>query len=783
MHATTAPPQAKVILHIENLTSANQGNVRSVAPDVPVDTPRIQQVVDIGGGLLVQCVLYDNHLFIGPMGPESPWYYFNEMTPNEGDDLATFQVVGGGQTKVVTRNYNWRSRSGYSYSWGGSHKTLEVEQVDCYMRGKSCLDYQGHYGFDPNSPGRLPYVYVNMVITAFGQTREVEMKFRLPGTGTVVLGDTNGRPRLEVSVDALGVTHSIHEDFEIAEDGRYTRHARGLGPLGVLYRHLRYSEIEGGKDALWAAFLGRWSPSSPPMDGLASLFKRKAFRPNFERLEKEQPIDWAFLRWLQGNVTDSGRKNNQLLGAFFKVCAADYDKMLAALQTARAEIVKGTTSWEAYTSGNRTIQGGHPATREACLSLPGAAEKVADQEAKKDFRKRKSSADQADGLLGEGNTYPKLRAAIRDGHIPIKVFNQPGKDGQPVNREFALWERALKQKGWAETIYEVCADASRRSTYERDITPWLNSLFTWPAYLSKHTEGRKKWTGKPKFVSSQWELEMNDDADDAEGPQKTVKERSAFTPWVDNENRILTIPYVAVCVTGVRAQWCYSRNFYLFEAGFTDPETGGIVVNDYEKNLNGQGDDYGLCYFTLTGTMTARGYPTFLIIFERRKRGIDQAHDPVTETFVHFHRVRPCRSKNSVKTPACELVERCYQYMAGNIPAKNIASQQGDLIFIKHGNDPIKAKAKVKDDAESGPAFEFESHRFVSDNPDVPLTLHLSAAKTPRNRLGFMHAPGGLSVRHPEHDNIVGLAAGWYEIRRCKSYENNPAAIWSLTID
>jgi len=49
--------------------------------------------------------------------------------------------------------------------------------------------------------------------------------------------------------------------------------------------------------------------------------------------------------------------------------------------------------------------------------------------------------------------------------------------------------------------------------------------------------------------------------------------------------------------------------------------------------------------------------------------------------------------------------------------------------------------------------------------------------------MGFMHAPSGLSVRHPEHDDIVGLEEGWYEVRRCKSYENNPAGIWSLTID
>jgi len=77
----------------------------------------------------------------------------------------------------------------------------------------------------------------------------------------------------------------------------------------------------------------------------------------------------------------------------------------------------------------------------------------------------------------------------------------------------------------------------------------------------------------------------------------------------------------------------------------------------------------------------------------------------------------------------------------------------------------------------------FESHALQSLNPDVALTLHRSTAKTPQNRLGFVWAPSGLRVGHPEHDDIEHLSEGWYEIRRCKSWEANPKAIWSLTID
>jgi len=46
-----------------------------------------------------------------------------------------------------------------------------------------------------------------------------------------------------------------------------------------------------------------------------------------------------------------------------------------------------------------------------------------------------------------------------------------------------------------------------------------------------------------------------------------------------------------------------------------------------------------------------------------------------------------------------------------------------------------------------------------------------------------LYAPGEFAVRHPEHDDIERLTEGWWEIRRCRSWEANPKAIWSLTID
>lgn len=733
-----------------------------------------KQIVDVGGGLFVLGILTDpGNLYIGPLN-DFKWGYNTyriRSIPDVEDLFEAKALSEQAYTKVVKARYRWAKKDilgrwGY---WSQNWNDEVVVQEDCYNPGDP-NDFS--YEFDPNLRTRQPYAYIKVQVTVQGVASEHEFRFRLPNTGKVTVDEIGPYPGITVEVNALGLTRTFYEEFDVSADqnSRYTRN-----PLEILQRHLRFSQIEGGKEALWRAFLARWcsDPNNVEMAGLSSIYSRKAFAPNFERLQTEQPVEWAFLRWLHGKETANGQRNNQLLSVFYQTVADNYDKLMTATREAMIAAETLTPDWhEGYRSHAKTD--GWPLKRAICLTLPGVADKVHEVEAKKDFRKRKTAGGQADGLGVTADKYPKLREAIENEDIPIGIFNQPGKDGQPVNREFALWEKALSQKDWAPTLFEICANAARRGTYERDITPYLNALFKWPAFLDKHTPGRKRWRAMPKFVQSQWELEMANEGNDDNGVEKTRKERSAFTPQVDNDQRILTIPYVAVCVSGVRTQWCYSMNYYLFEEGFTDPETGGIVLNDYEANLNGVGDDYGLCYFTLTGTSTARGYPTFLIILERREGG---------DTHVHFHRVRPCRSTNGVKTPACELVGQCYQYMAGNVPATEVAAQQGDLLFIRHPNDPIKAKAKVADDPAVGAIFEFESHRFQSDNPEVGLTMYRSTAKTPRNRMGFCYAPSGLSVIHPEHDDILGLEEGWYEVRRCKSYENNPVGIWSLTID
>ena len=599
----------------------------------------------------------------------------------------------------------------------------------------------------------IPWIYQKARITCQGVSAEGDFKFQWPNTGVAILTQDPDSAQIHVSATVQGLTRSWIDSLAPTHG------------LTILTRHLQGSDRPGfsGNELVW---WDRWlrhnfEPYDLDEKGIVGIKKRKGYKEALERLHTEQPTVELFFQWLHSSMTRTKTRNNTLLTAFLKTTGGDYDKILEGL--------RGAIHW-----ASTELPGGHRSVfesyhrREICLTLPGAKETV-----KK--ATTKSFANEADAL-GIGEEYPKLRKAVIAGKIPARVFRNPDK--QLVNREFAIWERALGQKGWPSVIYEIAQNASKRTTYEKDIVPFLNFLFRLPLYLDRNTPGSKKWCCVPRFVQSQWELEM----DDTPG---TTKQRSAFTPVADNENRVVTVPYVAVSVGGFRTQWCYSRHYYVFEEGLTDPESGGIVVRDVEPKLNGR-DDYGLMYFTLTGTKTARGYPTFLIIFERL--GGDTTHDGkerLAWTRVHFHRVHPKRKVKGVKTPACELVEAVYQYMVGDVPAAQVTAQQGDMVYIRHPNDPVAAGAKVEE-PQVGPVLVFESHSMQSryEGPDYLLKLYLSKARTPQNRLGFIEVPaGGMSVRHPEHDDIDYLEMGWYEVRRCRSWEANPKSIWSLTID
>ena len=700
--------------------------------------------VEIAPGIRLRGIAWGNHIFVD--AENNP--FFKVWLPDVEERLPFFRatVMGQAFTKKATKEVR---QTGYHYNTWKS-----VTDIDTYDASQN--DNNDNWRRKEKDKDWAPYAYLRIKISVEGsESKEAEFKFRQPKTG---VSRVTSDHRVTTTSEFFGMTRTWSEPLKQDTSGEtYSSHTG----LWVLYTHLKGSTIPDGGDAWWDAFFAA-NPNSfgDDVTGLSGILKKKDIAPNIARLQKESPTDWKFFQWLQSGATILKQKNNALLASFLLKVGFDYDTLLKELRKARFTTAPATEP-EYNDYHVKTEQGWFVSRRAICQSLPGASEKIEEQEEKDDWKKRKTNSAQADGL-GVTSEFPLLRAAIESGDIPTSVFHQPS--GEPVNVEFDLWEKALQQKGWAKVIYNIAKTASRRGTYEKDISPYLAFLFRIPKYLKTHTG--KKWKAMPVFVESQMDLEMNE-ADE----NGTVKRRSAMTPVADNTTCIITVPYVALSVSGVRTQWCYSRFYHLFEEGFTDPESGGIVTKDFEPELNGR-DDYGLMYYTLTGTDTARGYPTFLIIFERLG----------DETRVHFHRVRPQRIKDGKHTPACQLVEACYQYMAGNIPASDITAQQGDLIFVRHPNDPIKAQAKTKG-AREGTVLEFESHRMASVSPGAVLKLYESTAKTPANRLGFLWAPGGLNVTHPEHQNLEGLVEGWYEIRRCRTFEASPRGIWSLTID
>ena len=522
------------------------------------------------------------------------------------------------------------------------------------------------------------------------------------------------------------------------------------------------------KEQIWFAYFER--SAAPDMAGLKNAFKKH--KDMLEKMRVEERGAYNTLLWLSDSATRDGTSNNKIICNALEV--AGYEELVTSIKSMLS--VFKQTDQESYNAWRELSNPLYHSTyyaerihetysRNMCMLLPGAQEKKTEELAKKDWTLRKTNEAKAEGL--GINDYPLLLEEVINGRIPFSIFHNPDKT--PVNLEFEIWEKALARGGWAPIISKIALDAGRHTTYGKDVTPYLAFLFQLEEYLEKHTG--QAWAAFPKYVESQWELEMDETNENG-----TAKRRSAFTPIADNENGTVEVPYVAVSVGGARTQWCYSRHYHLAEEGRLDPEGEGIWTSDLAEKLNGR-DDYGMMYYTLTGTSSARGYPTFLIIFERLT-SLNGSNAGTTR--VHFHRCHPCRIKDGVKVPSHRHIQALYQYMAGNIPASDIAGQQGDMIYIKCEGNPIENGAKVADPIVSN-EITFESHRMIATEGTI--SLFNSEAKEPKNRLAFLYAEHGFRVEHPEHENLVDLLPGYYEIRRCKSWEANPKAVWSYSHD
>ena len=376
------------------------------------------------------------------------------------------------------------------------------------------------------------------------------------------------------------------------------------------------------------------------------------------------------------------------------------------------------------------------------------------KELKKAALKRKSTGafnkimEDLDFVKIDETKYPLTHQAVHSGDIPLGTFFRKNGDSYFVyNDNWELWEIMLKD--YRDIAIEIAKACSSRTTYEKDIMSYFYFTFIeLPEYL--HQQTGKIWKGIPKLVDSENELDPP-----KEGETGTSKSRSALTPIVDNELSTVTVPYVSMRMSGYQTTYCYGLTYSVLKRGFS--MSGNTVMKDVEKELNGR-DDYGLMFYTLTGSSQGRGYPTFLIIFERLLK----------TTRVHFHRTHPMRSKGGDYNPVHNWTQGCYKWMVGNVNFERIKAQQGDLAFVQIDKFPEGESEKVNG---------YDSHMFEEPVDYLPYT---KSAR--QNILGYVNINKPTALNHTEHMTRI-IPAGYYEIRQCRSWEANPKGIWSLRID
>jgi hypothetical protein len=762
----TAQKVSPAVFHLMTSSRIDQSVPKENHPSVKC--PLLACKVDLGNGAVVAVQGWGDNIIVGTgdCNKADRWSYHNGnewVQPEEVEPFVTAEVVGEAFHKMVPHTRYKRATDKYGYTARyGQREEYTVEELDRY-------NTQRDYGTGELKGGE-PWNYLKVRFTTLdGQSEVLEVKFRRAESGTALVDGTN---IVKCTNDFFGLTQewelnikNVYQEQDPRSSSHYTYDYSGYYNVYHLLKDYDIVSTNMTRDPvlhLWESFLNT-VPIDVDNKGVKALEKRKAIKPSLDKLAQDEPVIHRFYQWIHNSSGSGGISNNNLIAAFLKKHGDNYAKLKKGLLSAM-DVENVESPYHRAPSHYDKI----PANRKLAFQLPGATERHEEKLAKKQWQFRKGLKNQAEGLGVTKESHPKLLKAMESGDIPIGVFHAPSDKDTKINIEFDLWEKALKRKGWQEVLSSIAKSASSRKQYSKNVTPFISFLFKIEKYLDKHTPRGKKWRAMPKFVNSQWELEMSDAAD-----EQTTKRRSALTPVADNENRIITVPYASLAIYGRQTTYCYSLNYYVYEDGFIDPESETPVVNALEKKLNGR-DDYGLMFYTLTGSPTNRGYPAFLIIFERLS---GSAAAPKNETRVHFHRVHPSRHRNGQRTPACQLIKECYRYMAGNVEASEIHAQQGDLIFIKCEN------SKLDFENEGQGVESFESHAFIAYNNGPTLKLIENKSRSVKNRLGHIYSGVDFVVDHPEHDSLEMMPAGVYEIRRCKSWEANPTAVWSLTID
>ncbi len=709
--------------------------------NIDASLPTLTCKVEISPGIYLYGAACDNHIWVSSKELHS--YYLSWFTHNgqrkqrqiiEVDPFFTAEAIGQAYNQKIQKRVNDDSYN-YGYNYSNWNRTKIIEDYDTYGD-------RYDYSTRKDIPGK-PYNYLKVKLTFMGDSREYIFKFEQPEAGEVDIESHLALSHhiFDIQTDFFGLK-SVYK-WEI-------RNSRNYYPWHDAWNKLATCTFKQGVNPFLIRFFESFATNDSR--GIKGIEKRKEVKPVLERLQREEPLLWAFYSFLKNGKTVKKMNNNRLLAAVLLDCGKNYKKLKSQLETVLRDTL-GTEPKKADLYDSK---------RTMCMRFPTAQKTDAKARAKAEWHMREGLSAQAQGLGIHPRRHKNLMRAITKNQISLNLFHVTGDPLNLINAEFDLWERALRRKGWTDVIISICGAVTNKNRFEKHITPYLSFLFRIERYLKRHT-GRN-WTAFPKLVNSEAQLEMQERDENG-----TVKTRSALTPIADNEKNTITVPYTGLKMYGAQTTYCYSKHYFVFERDSIDQVSGSVIVNELEKKLNGR-DDYGLMYYTLDGSDEAQGYPTFLIIFERRNHTPNGDKEPYT--FVHFHRVHPCRKKDGRMVPASRLVEECYRYMT-SIPAKDVYAQQGDLVFSKNETQKL-------DSEKSKSVLEFESHKFYC--PETPVKFWPNEAKSVKNRLGFVYAEKPFVLQHPEHE-WVNFESGYYEIHRTRSWEANPSSVWTYVCD
>jgi hypothetical protein len=510
---------------------------------------------------------------------------------------------------LYLQKFEYIKPSYYNYSYGREHNNyndIPTVKYD-YILKVDRIDYNRNYG------------------------PQVELIIDQPMNGKLIYADSKdyGAPSLHKIMEVAGLRISNQVAYtwyhDTARLGAFSEiklvdnfSATNKVPFLLYIDGLEYDaipDITHVKDIahLYSLFFSHYpQPAEKDLDKLKILFESANFPTKMDLLPKGSGVFKTLKRIspLYEQITNKTKLAYLGLNAFINNTQYTKDGIkVATAFNAIFEKIKTADELEKILNdlGDIYTKGTYKFAEAVINTIPEAKElKKAALKKKATGAFNKKMAD-LDFVEIDEAKYPITHKAVFDGELPIGTFFRKEDDTYFLyNDNWALWEEFLSR--FPQEAVELAKEASRRSTYEKDLMSYFYFILrTLPKYLEKHTN--TAWTCSPKLVKSANELEPP-----TVGSNGVAKTRSALTPIVDNEKAHVVVPYVSMAVGGRATQYCYALDYNVLQTGMS--YKGNVVTDELEVKLNGQ-DDYGLLFYTLTGTDTARGYPTFLVIFER----------------------------------------------------------------------------------------------------------------------------------------------------------------------